>query len=228
MADFLNPPALRRVTQTKELHFHSSTVFNAVADISSYHTFLPFVISSTVTSKDTLSLPKTARLTIGSPALALEEEWHCTGRCDQAAGTVEARKQGKAGDGSVLEHWSMKWKLHPAPAPGVAAKKTASVTLEMEVQFRSIMYDQMFALLQDQVVGKMMSKFEPKIVALDEAERKERVRKIKVEAQVEAAKKKAEAEKTSKSAAKTAPKKLEIRSGSKQPAGAKATQGSAT
>src|SRR5262249_18486636 len=48
----LGPCPLRSLTHTKHLPYSSNVIFKAVSDVSGYPTFLPFTISSNVTSRD--------------------------------------------------------------------------------------------------------------------------------------------------------------------------------
>lgn len=209
-------PSLRHLTHTETLPYHPSTVFAACSDISKYASFLPLIHSSNVTSKDFHHLPKTAKLKIGYPPLGIEEEWLCLVSCDHSTGTVLVKNKDVEDATGIFDSWLMRWSIQPPPTAGARASKTAKATLELEVKFRSMVYDQMFALLQDRVAGKMIEKFVVRIAELDEVERKGRLEKIREKARLEAVRKKAAAAaKGAEPPVKAAPKKLEIRSGGK-------------
>ncbi|KAK6418180.1 Coenzyme Q-binding protein coq10, mitochondrial [Elasticomyces elasticus] len=219
MADYLSAalgaPAHRRLTHTKTLPYHPSTVFSAITNIQVYSDFLSLVHSSSVTVKDAHGLPKGAKLKVGYPRFGIEENWACRVTSDKKNGVVKIARGGdgdKASDG-VLEEWSVHWKLSPPPGPN-AASKTTEVELIVEVKFRNPIYDQAFALLPN-VAQRMLLKFENRSEQLDQAERKERVAKMKEKAKLAAAQKETskagDAKETVNSTPKTAPKKLEVR-----------------
>lgn len=111
-----------------------------------------------------------------------------------------------------MDQWTLKWKVTPPPAPAKtgAVKKTATVELILDIQLKSMMYDQMLALLPVSFAERMMADFQRRFEELDELERKARLQKIKEKSKAEAAKK----EETKKTVpAKAAPKKLEVRAG---------------
>ncbi|KAK0918350.1 Coenzyme Q-binding protein coq10, mitochondrial [Friedmanniomyces endolithicus] len=218
MADLLSsawgPPVSRRVTHSKTLPYHPSTVFNAATDIPAYSSFLSLVQSSAVTSKDSHGLPKAAKLNVGYPRFGIEEDWPCRVTCDKTAGSVKIVKGGgnpEANEG-VLEEWMILWKIQPSPgtAAGNGAIKTAEVEFTVEVKFRSNFYDQAFALLPN---------IAERVMEVDQAERKKRVAMLKEKAKLAAAQRekakeeaaKKESAKQSQSSAKIPPKKLEVR-----------------
>ncbi|EMC98180.1 hypothetical protein BAUCODRAFT_415292 [Baudoinia panamericana UAMH 10762] len=221
MSSYLpSAPQLRRLTHTTDVPYHPATVFAALTDVPSYPSVLDLISTSTLTAKDASGLPKSAKLKVGYPSLGIAEEWPCLLSCSRNNGVVEVRsKNGDAGaEGSIIfATWLQRWKIQPPPttagSTGVAGKKTARLTLEMEVKFKSIVYDQMFALVAEGTAAKFVSKFEPRFAEVDEKERKEGVEKLREKAKAEAAKKVV----TTKDSvpAKSTPKKLEVRSAAK-------------
>jgi len=226
MADLLSsawgPPVSRRVTHSKTLPYHPSTVFNAATDIPAYSSFLSLVQSSAVTSKDSHGLPKAAKLNVGYPRFGIEEDWPCRVTCDKTAGSVKIVKGGgnpEANEG-VLEEWMILWKVQPSPgiAAGNGAIKMVEVEFTVEVKFRSNFYDQAFALLPN-LAERVLTRFENRVMEVDQAERKKRVAMLKEKAKLAAAQRekakeetaKKESAKQSQSSAKIPPKKLEVR-----------------
>src|SRR4051812_29569499 len=65
LSSALGPCPLRSVTHTKHLPYPSATIFKAVSDVSGYPTFLPFTISSNVTTRDQQGYPTRAKLKVG-------------------------------------------------------------------------------------------------------------------------------------------------------------------
>ncbi|GAB7343633.1 hypothetical protein MBLNU457_1627t1 [Dothideomycetes sp. NU457] len=221
MASLLSgAPAQRHLTTTKVLPYSPSTIFNVFSDIASYHEFSTSISSSTVTSKDSSSLPTDAKLKVGYPPLGLEEEWPCRVKCNHNSGLVQAQNApaDEGGSGSaVLEVWIVKWTITPALSAS-EKKQEATVRLDLELKFRNSVVDGMFSVLP-RVAEKMMIKFETRVGEVHEKEEKKRTELEKQ--QKKAAKAvdttpRAEKE-ASKKNANGVPKKLEIRSNSVKP-----------
>ncbi|KAK1064018.1 Coenzyme Q-binding protein coq10, mitochondrial, partial [Friedmanniomyces endolithicus] len=92
----------------------------------------------------------------------------------------------------------------------------AEVEFTVEVKFRSNFYDQAFALLPN-IAERVLTRFENRVMEVDQAERKKRVAMLKEKAKLAAAQRekakeeaaKKESAKQSQSSAKIPPKKLE-------------------
>lgn len=166
----LGSPPLRRLTQTKLLQHDSKTIFDTISDISSYSSFVPFAVSSTVTSKDSQGYPKAARLKVGYEKFGLEEDWDSKVRCDPARGTIEAKSSETASDG-LFEVLKTKWKVSAIIPEGSAnascQSSQTSVKLDIEVKFRNPLYDQMFSQVEGKVASAMIAAFEQRLEALD-------------------------------------------------------------
>ena len=164
-------PPLRRLTQTKLLQHDSKTVFNTISDISSYPSFVPFAVSSIVTSKDLKGYPKSASLRVGYTKFGIEENWDSIVRCDPAKGIIEAKSSDAASDG-LFEVLRTKWEVSsiiPEGSPEASAKGSqTSVKLDIEVQFRNPLYDQMFSQVEGKVASAMIAAFEQRVVELEE------------------------------------------------------------
>jgi len=222
MTDYLfSAPRTRHLTHTKLLAYPTALLFTVFADLASYPEFSTSIDSSTVTSTDALGLPKTATLVVGYPPLGLVEEWRCLVRCDHEAGVVEVRNAppSSSSGGGVLEVWVMRWTISPAPSKsgggggGGVERSSATVKVELEVKFRSAVVDGMFAVLPA-VAEKTMLKFENRAREVDAREKERR--------EAEAKRKTAGAKKTGGGggggvgSARAAPRKLEVRSGSRR------------
>lgn len=167
----LGSPTLRRLTQTKLLQHDSKTVFNTISDISSYPSFVPFAVSSTVTSKDAQGYPKSASLRVGYTKFGIEEDWDSNVLCDPASGVIEAQSSDVASDG-LFEVLKTKWKVSsiiPQGSTEAAIKgPQTSVQLDIEVKFRNPLYDQMFSQIEGKVANAMIAAFEQRVIALEE------------------------------------------------------------
>ena len=164
-----NPP-LRRLTQTKLLQHDSKTIFNTISDISSYPSFVPFAVSSTVKSKDSQGYPKSASLKVGYSKFGIEEDWDSNVHCYPAKGTIEAKSSDLASNG-LFEMLKTKWEVSsiiPVGSPEAASKGSqTSVKLDIEVKFRNAVYDQMFSQVEGKVASAMIAAFEQRVNELD-------------------------------------------------------------
>jgi ribosome-associated toxin RatA of RatAB toxin-antitoxin module len=131
--------------------------------VSGYPAFLPFTISSNVTSRDSAGYPTRATLKVGYAKFGLEEDWDSAVRCDPEKGVVEARSSEENSNG-LFETLNTKWQI--APFEG-AEKDTASVKLDVDVKFRNPVYDQMFAQVEEKVASTMISAFEKRVEELN-------------------------------------------------------------
>jgi coenzyme Q-binding protein COQ10 len=158
----LGPCPLRSLTHTKSLPYPSTTIFKAVSDVSGYPTFLPFTISSNVTTRDQEGYPTRARLKVGYAKLGLEEDWDSVVRCDPSAGTIEARSSEENSNG-LFEVLNTKWHINSLPKTG---EDQTSVRLTVDVKFRNPVYDQMFSQVEDKVASSMIFAFEKRVEEL--------------------------------------------------------------
>ncbi|OQU95719.1 hypothetical protein CLAIMM_01895 [Cladophialophora immunda] len=149
------------MSHTKVLPYSAATVFKAVSDVAGYPTFLPFTISSNVTSRDAAGYPTRASLKVGYATLGIEEDWESIVRCDPARGIIEARSSEEHSDG-LFEILSTKWLI----APSKAANDSTAVKLNVDVKFRNPLYDQMFAQVESKVASTMVSAFEKRVEEL--------------------------------------------------------------
>lgn len=153
----------RSLTHTKTLPYSASSVFKAVSDVSGYPAFLPFTVSSHVTSRDEHGLPTRASLRIGYEKFGLEEVWESDVKCDPDKGIVEAQSS-KGDSQGLFEVLQTRWHIQPSQSAG-----QTSVKLDLDVKFRNPVYDQMFAQVEGKVVGVMISAFEKRVKELEQA-----------------------------------------------------------
>jgi len=163
----LGPCPLRSLSHTKNLSFSSTTIFKAISDVSGYPAFLPFTISSNVTSRDEAGYPTRARLTVGYEKFGLEENWDSVVRCDPVGGIVEARSSEHNSQG-LFDVLKTKWQI--TACPGLEEETT--VKLDVDVKFRNPVYDQMFAQVEGKVASTMILAFERRVEELERKRRK--------------------------------------------------------
>lgn len=159
----LGPCPKRSLTHTKTLPYSASSIFKAVSDVSGYPAFLPFTVSSNVTSRDQHGLPTRASLKIGYQKFGLEEVWESDVKCDPDKGTVEAQSS-KGDSQGLFEVLQTRWHIQPSQNAG-----QTSVKLDLDVKFRNPVYDQMFAQVEGKVAGVMISAFERRVEELEQA-----------------------------------------------------------
>ena len=164
LSSALGPCPLRSLTHTKTIPHSSKAIFKAVSDVSGYPGFLPFAVSSHVTSRDAEGYPTRARLKVGYAKLGLEEDWDSIVKCNPREGIVEARSSENNSDG-LFEVLSTKWKIDAVPE---GKSKETSVSLDVDVKFRNPVYDQMFAQVEDKVADAMISAFEKRVRELEQ------------------------------------------------------------
>ncbi|RMZ80421.1 hypothetical protein DV737_g3029, partial [Chaetothyriales sp. CBS 132003] len=145
------------------LPYSSKTIFRAVSDVAGYPSFLPFTISSHVTSRDSSGYPTRAQLTVGYDKLGLEENWDSIVHCDAAKGIVEARSSDASSQG-LFEVLSTRWKIDSIAD---AAPERTLVKLNVDVKFRNPIYDQLFAQVEQKVASIMISAFEKRAQELE-------------------------------------------------------------
>lgn len=163
LSSALGPCPLRSLTHTKTIPHSSKAIFKAVSDVSGYPGFLPFAVSSHVTSRDADGYPTRARLKVGYAKLGLEEDWDSIVKCNPREGIVEARSSESNSEG-LFEVLSTKWRIDAVPS---GKPNETSVSLDVDVKFRNPIYDQMFAQVEDKVANAMISAFEKRVQELE-------------------------------------------------------------
>jgi ribosome-associated toxin RatA of RatAB toxin-antitoxin module len=136
-----------------------------VSDVSGYPSFLPFTISSHVTSRDSNGYPTRAKLKVGYAKLGLEEDWDSVVKCNPEDGTIEARSS-ESGSHGMFEVLSTKWKIDTVPD---GKSQRTLVKLDVDVKFRNPVYDQMFAQVEEKVANTMISAFEKRVQEIDKS-----------------------------------------------------------
>lgn len=158
---------LRHLTHTKTIPYSPSSIFKAVSDVSGYPSFLPFTISSNVTSRDERGYPTEASLKVGYDKFGLKEDWNSIVKCDPEKGIVEA-KSSKSDSQGLFEVLQTKWHIDTTNTSGNQTR----VKLDLDVKFRNPVYDQMFAQVEDKVVSTMIAAFERRVQELESASKK--------------------------------------------------------
>ena len=166
-ASFLSstiPTTLRHLTHTRQIPYSPPSIFHAIASVDAYPSFLPFVISSRVSSRDANGYPRLATLKTGYPSFGVEEDWESVVHCDPKQGIIEAKSNdSNVNNDSMFEVLQTRWQISENPDPNAQT----SVRLDIDVKFRNIVYDQMFAQVEDKVASTMIGAFEKRVQELE-------------------------------------------------------------
>ena len=176
---FLNPSSfdglfatstpVRQLTHSRVLPYPRSAVFDAIVSVEKYPSFLPFVQSAHVSERDQHQLPSRASLKVGYDALGIAENWESLVTAAEAHGTIEARSADVGNENGLFEVLKTKWQLHEIEdtrRQGLGIGAQTAVRLDVQVKFRSAMYDKVFAGVEEKVAGMMVGAFEKRIKEL--------------------------------------------------------------
>jgi ribosome-associated toxin RatA of RatAB toxin-antitoxin module len=155
------PTQLRRLTHAQASPYSASSIFRAIASVDQYPSFLPFTVSAVVLERDTRGWPARANLTVGYEPFKLQEDWSSIVLCDESRGIIEAKSDEAASGQSIFETLRTRW--HITAEEGQETR----VRLDIDVKFRNIVYDQMFAQVEGKVAKTVMEAFEKKAQELD-------------------------------------------------------------
>jgi coenzyme Q-binding protein COQ10 len=183
---FPNPFAsqsLQTLTASRILPHDTKTLYAVVADIQSYHKFLPFCISSNVTKQSSpdaegKTWPEEAELVVGYKDV-MRESFYSRVYCAPSDFIVEsvsgetntsvpaesikhhnerpAASQDPARNATILTHLRSRWTLSPT---GVSPKTQTQVNLVIDYQFANPLYTTLSAAAAPKVAEKMIEAFE--------------------------------------------------------------------
>lgn len=165
---FANNTSLRQLTHTRVIPYPRSSVFHAIASVDRYPSFLPFVLSAKVSERDQHEQPVRASLKVGYDKFGIEEVWESIVSAQEEEGIIEARSADLEGGNAegVFEVLKTRWQLHDLEdirRQGIGMGAQTAVRLDVEVKFRSAMYDKVFAGVEEKVAGMMVGAFEKRI-----------------------------------------------------------------
>lgn len=166
------PQNLRTLRASRTLPFPPAPLYEIIASVESYASFLPFLAASTVTARDqTSGYPSQAFLTVGYGPFT--ETFTSAVNCDKARWVVEARSGGGVGDDGrpipggdegLFGYLSTKWELIPVgqqqQTNGGGSGLETEVRLEIRFRFENPMHTAMMTAVEDKVAGLMMEAFE--------------------------------------------------------------------
>jgi len=99
----------------------------------------------------------------------LEEDWDSLVRCDESSGVVEARSADtQSDDEGLFEVLKTRWEINSTGTEGAlaAAGARSIAKLDLHVQFRNPVYDQMFAQVEGKVAQAVIAAFEKRVEEL--------------------------------------------------------------
>ena len=168
---FATATPLRQLTHTRVLPYPRSAVFDAIVSVDIYPSFLPFVLSANVSKRDQHNRPARASLKVGYDAMGIEETWDSVVSAEEELGIIVARiaeTEEGAGDG-IFEALETRWQLRDSEdvrKQGEPLGAQTAVRLDVDVKFRSVIYDSLFAGVEEKVAGMMVGAFEKRIKEL--------------------------------------------------------------
>ena len=164
----------RTLSATRILPLPPSALFEIIASVESYSSFLPFLTTSTVTARDpTSGYPTEAILAVGYGPV--QETFTSRVHCDPGRWVVEARggdrPTTRQGDGDapnedVFDYLSTRWELIPLPSSGERGGEglqRTKVQLDIRFQFRNQFHAAVMSAIEDRVAGAMIEAFENRI-----------------------------------------------------------------
>jgi coenzyme Q-binding protein COQ10 len=155
------PTQLRHLTHAQNSPHSASSIFRAIASVDQYPSFLPFTLSAAVLRRDAHGWPARATLTVGYDPFNLQEDWASVVHCDESRGIIEAKSDEASSAESIFEVLQTRWQITPTDS------QDTHVRLEIDVKFRNILYDQMFAQVEGKVARSVMGAFENRARELD-------------------------------------------------------------
>lgn len=168
---FATSTPLRQLTHSRVLPYPRASVFNALVSVDKYPSFLPFVLSANISEVDENNLPARASLKVGYDAMGIEENWDSILNVEKEEGIIEARSADTEEDKSdgLFEVLKTRWqlqKMEDVRGQRVGLGTQTAVRLDVEVKFRSAIYDKLFAGVEEKVAGMMVGAFEKRIKEL--------------------------------------------------------------
>lgn len=175
------------ITATRTLPYSKTQIFSVITDISSYSTFYPFCLESTVTkyssptSSNGQKYPEEAKLVVGWQDTAREEFWsriYCvperiveavSGRAETSLSVQDIEHHSpRSSSGSedptrrdgVVEHLLTRWTLRPSKGK---EKEQTEVHLRIELQFANPFYAALSQAAVPKVAEKMIEAFEKRV-----------------------------------------------------------------
>ena len=168
---FATSPPLRQLTHSRVLPYPRSSIFSAIISIDRYPSFLPFVLSANVSKVDENELPSRASLRVVYDPMGIEENWDSIVNVEEEQGLIEARSaDAEAGqENGLFEVLKTRWRLQDLEdirTQGEGERPQTAVRLDVEVKFRSALYDKLFSGVEEKVAGIMVGAFEKRIKEL--------------------------------------------------------------
>ena len=91
----------------------------------------------------------------------MREDWASVVRCDESRGIIEAKSDDTSSPDSIFEVLQTHWQITPADG------QNTHVQLDIDLKFRNIVHDQMFAQVESRVARSVIVAFEKRAQELD-------------------------------------------------------------
>ncbi|KAK6529755.1 hypothetical protein TWF281_008916 [Arthrobotrys megalospora] len=159
---FVLPTPKQRFTATRHLRYPPSKLFTLISDINSYSSFVPFCLSSTVTSTSPPpdSFPITADLRVGWGVY--DETFTSRVKCERYTGGTGGMVEADATENGIFEVLKATWVINDKDEKGKGGE-SSKVDLEIEYKFANPLYAVMSEAVMPAVAGKIIEAFEGRV-----------------------------------------------------------------
>ncbi|KAL7272035.1 Coenzyme Q-binding protein coq10, mitochondrial [Rhizina undulata] len=144
----------QRFKATRTLPHSSKILYNLVADIDSYHRFLPYCLGSTVTKFTASGTPSEADLRVGWGNF--DETFSSKVVCRPEENIVEA----DASNNALFERLNTRWEIVDK---GNETRKESDVSLHIEFKFVNPLYSAVSQAVGPKVANLMIEAFEKRV-----------------------------------------------------------------
>ncbi|KAK6354299.1 hypothetical protein TWF730_008710 [Orbilia blumenaviensis] len=166
---FILPTSRQRFTATRTLAHPPSKLFTLISDINSYSSFVPFCLSSTVTSVSPPpeSYPTTADLRVGWGGF--DETFTSRVKCEKFTGKEGGLVEADATQNGIFEVLKATWVINNHDNKGSSSETRrdgdgeSKVDLEIEYKFANPLYAVMSEAVMPTVAGKIIEAFEGRV-----------------------------------------------------------------
>lgn len=143
----------QKYTITKKFNFSQSLIYSLISRVDLYHEFIPYCTSSFITKKDPITnQPTIAGLRVGFQAF--DEEFTCNLECEKPNSVIA-----KSITHSLFYFLETEWKLASIKSDS-NNENCCIATLNLNYEFKSMLYNQVSSLFAKKVASLMTKAFE--------------------------------------------------------------------
>lgn len=139
----------QKYTITKKFQYSQSLIYSLISRVDLYHEFIPYCISSFIKENDPLTKqPTIAGLRVGFQSF--DEEFTCNLKCEKPKLVIA-----KSITHSLFYFLETEWKIIP-----IENTNHCIATLNLNYEFKSMLYNQVSSLFAKKVASLMTKSFE--------------------------------------------------------------------